>query len=76
MSVSLPGEDVAFVDSYASAHAYQSRSAVVHHAIDVLRASELYDAYRDAWQEWATSGEAERWDAVAGDGVWCGRAAA
>lgn len=69
VSVSLPGEDVAFVDSYASTHAYASRSAVVHHAIDVLRASELYEAYQDAWQEWIANGEGECWDAVVGDGV-------
>jgi Arc/MetJ-type ribon-helix-helix transcriptional regulator len=69
VSVSLPGEDVAFLEEYASAHAYPSRSAVVHRAISVLRVGELDDAYRDAWREWTDSGEADRWNAVAGDGV-------
>lgn len=69
VSVSLPGDDVAFVDAYASTHAYPSRSAVLHHAIGMLRAGELYDAYRDAWDEWSASGEADDWDTVAGDGV-------
>jgi len=69
VSVSLPGEDVAFLDEYASAHACASRSAVVHQAIRVLRLGELQDAYGEAWAEWESSGEASRWDAVAGDGM-------
>lgn len=69
MSVSLPGEDVAFLDEYARAHAYPSRSAVVHHAIRALRLGGLHEAYGDSWAEWDASGEADRWDAVVGDGV-------
>jgi Arc/MetJ-type ribon-helix-helix transcriptional regulator len=69
VSVSLPGEDVAFLDAYASAHAYSSRSAVVHQAIRALRLGELHGAYVDAWAEWDASGEAGGWDAVVGDGV-------
>jgi len=59
VSVSLPGEDVEFLDAYASAHAFSSRSAVVRQAIRVLRLSELDDAYSAAWEEWAESGESE-----------------
>ena len=69
VSVSLPGEDVAFLDAYASTHAYQSRSAVVHQAIRVLRLGELREAYGDAWAEWDADGEAESWNAVVGDGL-------
>lgn len=69
MSVSLPGEDVAFLDAYASTHACPSRSAVVHEAIRMLRLGELDDAYRDAWNEWTGGGGADLWDAVSGDGV-------
>ncbi len=69
VSVSLPGEDVAFLDEYASTHAYGSRSAVVHQAIRMLRLGELDQAYGDAWAEWDASGEAESWDAVVGDGA-------
>jgi Arc/MetJ-type ribon-helix-helix transcriptional regulator len=69
ISVSLPGEDLAFLDEYALAHAHPSRSAVVHQAIRVLRLGELREAYSDSWGEWDASGEAGRWDAVAGDGV-------
>jgi Arc/MetJ-type ribon-helix-helix transcriptional regulator len=69
VSVSLPGDDVAFLDSYANAHAYPSRSAVVHQAIQALRFGELHEAYGEAWAEWGASGEADSWDAVVGDGV-------
>jgi Arc/MetJ-type ribon-helix-helix transcriptional regulator len=69
ISVSLPGEDVAFLDAYARAHELRSRSAVVHAAIEVLRLGDLRDAYGEAWAEWDASGEAASWDAVAGDGV-------
>lgn len=69
LSVSIPGQDVAFLDEYASVHAYPSRSAVVHRAIEMLRAEGLGDAYGDAWAEWAGSGEASRWESTAGDGI-------
>lgn len=69
VSVSLPGEDVAFLDEYASTLAYPSRSAVVHQAIRALRLGELHEAYGDAWAEWDADGEAESWNAVVGDGV-------
>jgi Arc/MetJ-type ribon-helix-helix transcriptional regulator len=69
LSVSLPGEDVGFLDEYARTHSYPSRSAVVHQAIEMLRADDLCDAYQDAWAEWARSGEASRWEATTGDGV-------
>jgi Arc/MetJ-type ribon-helix-helix transcriptional regulator len=69
VSVSLPGEDVAFLDSYASAHAYPSRSAVVHQAIRALRFDELDQAYGDSWAEWDASGEAQSWDVVVGEGL-------
>jgi antitoxin MazE9 len=69
VSVSLPGDDVAFLDEYAHANAYPSRSSVVHHAIRVLRLGGLQEAYGDSWAEWDASGEAGSWDVVAGDGV-------
>jgi antitoxin MazE9 len=69
VSVSLPNEDVAFLDAYAGAHELPSRSAVVQTAIRALRLGDLRDAYGDAWAEWKASGEAAAWDAVAGDGL-------
>ena len=64
VSVSLPEEDVAFLDAYAREHGYRSRSAALHHAVTVLRSGQLAAAYEDAWQSWTSSGEAEIWDAV------------
>lgn len=68
LSVSLPSEDVAFLDAYAKSKHIDSRSAVVHRAVRLLRASELGAAYEDAWREWDESGAADDWDAASGDG--------
>jgi len=40
-----PGEDVEFLDEYAKKQGYESRSAVVHKAVRLLRGSELSAAY-------------------------------
>lgn len=69
VSVSLPEEDVEFLDAYAAAQGFASRSAVVHRAVRLLKASELGAAYEDAWDEWETSGEADAWEASTGDGL-------
>jgi Arc/MetJ-type ribon-helix-helix transcriptional regulator len=73
VSVSLPDEDLAFLDSYARDTGIPSRSAVMHKAVDLLRASQLGDAYEQAWAEWAAAGdddaEDDAWDAVTGDGL-------
>ena len=69
ISVSLPEEDVEFLDNYAESQGYGSRSAVVHTAVRMLRSSKLGSAYADAWKEWADSGESEVWDSAVGDGL-------
>ncbi|MBA3619676.1 MAG: ribbon-helix-helix domain-containing protein [Actinomycetota bacterium] len=69
VSVSLPEDDVAFLDAYARAQGYGSRSAVVHQAVRLLRVGELGEAYEDAWREWTSSGEADAWEAAISDGV-------
>jgi Arc/MetJ-type ribon-helix-helix transcriptional regulator len=69
VSVSLPDEDVDFLDAYASSQGFASRSAVVHKAVRLLRASELGPAYEDAWQEWAAEGDATAWEPTASDGL-------
>ena len=69
VSVSLPDEDVEFLDSYAAEQGFDSRSAVLHKAVRLLRAVELGDAYEDAWREWETAGDADAWEAVVPDGV-------
>jgi Arc/MetJ-type ribon-helix-helix transcriptional regulator len=69
VSVSLPQEDVEFLDGFARVHGHSSRSAALHEAVRLLRASELGDDYDGAWQEFASSGDAALWDATTGDGV-------
>jgi Arc/MetJ-type ribon-helix-helix transcriptional regulator len=69
LSVSLPEDDVAFVDEYARRRGSASRSSVVHRAIELLRMAELEDAYADAFDEWERTGQAEEWDAASGDGI-------
>jgi Arc/MetJ-type ribon-helix-helix transcriptional regulator len=68
VSVSLPGDDVAFLDAYAEAHAFPSRSAVVQRAVHALRLDELRESYGPAWDEWANTGEADAWEPTVGDG--------
>jgi Arc/MetJ-type ribon-helix-helix transcriptional regulator len=69
VSISLSSDDVDFLDRYAADHGEPSRSAAVQRAIRMLRASELQDAYIDAWAEWESNGEAEVWEAVVADGL-------
>lgn len=69
VSVSLPAEDVEFLDAYAAEQGLGSRSAVLHKAVALLKAVELGDAYADAWREWETDQEAEAWETAAADGV-------
>jgi len=56
-----PEEDVEFLDSYAGSQGFTSRSAVLHKAVRLLRASGLGGAYEEAWQEWTTDEEAGLW---------------
>lgn len=69
VSVSLPDEDVEFLDDYAASNGMPSRSAAVHEAVRLLRTSGLGAAYEQAWSEWSADGDAEVWEAVASDGV-------
>jgi Arc/MetJ-type ribon-helix-helix transcriptional regulator len=69
VSVSLPDDDVEFIDEYAAKSGGASRSSVLRRAIGLLRAAELADAYASAWQDWEGSDDAELWEATTGDGV-------
>jgi len=68
VSVSLPDDDVEFLDTYAEREGFASRSAVVHQAVRMLRAAELGSAYEDAWAEWANSDDSALWDTTTADG--------
>ncbi|MFJ9851674.1 ribbon-helix-helix domain-containing protein [Streptomyces sp. NPDC101150] len=69
ISVSLPQEDLAFVDEYATRTEAGSRSAVIHAAIELLRAAELEAEYTEAFEEWDASEGAALWDRTAKDGL-------
>jgi hypothetical protein len=46
-----------------------SRSAVVHKAVRLLRASGLGAAYEDAWAEWEASDDDALWEPTVDDGI-------
>lgn len=68
VSVSLPDEDVEFLDRYAAERQVGSRSAVVQAAIRMLKTSELTAAYEEAWDEWSDA-DRDAWGQAAGDGI-------
>ncbi len=67
-SVSLPGDDVRFLDEYSKDQGLGSRSAALHKAVRLLRSAELAAAYESAWDQWAADGDAEAWESTVGDG--------
>lgn len=69
VSVSLPGEDVQFLDAYARKQGLESRSAALQRAVRLLRTAELVAPYEAAWDEWQRSGEADAWEPTVGDGL-------
>ena len=68
-NVTLPDEDVAFLDAYAHAKGLGSRSAALQRAVSLLRAAELSVAYEQAWADWGDQDEADHWERTAGDGL-------
>jgi Arc/MetJ-type ribon-helix-helix transcriptional regulator len=69
VSVSLPEDDVDFLDSYAREQGMDSRSAALHKAVGLLRTAQLAGAYEDAWESWTSSADAEAWESVTADGL-------
>jgi len=69
LSVSLPEDDVAYLDERARKSGIASRSAVLHEAVRMLRSSDLAADYAAAWQEWDSTGEREEWEHASGDGL-------
>lgn len=66
--MSLPEEDVEFLDTYAKSRGISSRSAAVTRAIRSLRVLELSEDYAEAWEEWAEGSERE-WTSSTADGL-------
>jgi len=69
VSVSLPSEDIEFLDAYAREQGLGSRSGALHRAVRLLRSSELGSSYEGAWREWSATDDAEAWESTAADGV-------
>ncbi len=69
ITVSLPDDDVRFIDEFSAASSIPSRSAVIHQAVGLLRAASIETAYTAAWDEWAATSDAELWDATTADGL-------
>ena len=67
VSVSLPDDDVEFLDAYAVSQGLPSRSAVVHKAVRLLRGIELGPAYEEAFVTWEESEDAGDWDTTTSD---------
>lgn len=68
LSISLPEEDLVFLDTQASAGHYESRSAVILAAIRLMRDRQHVDSYAAAWDEWDDEGPVD-WDTVTSDGL-------
>ena len=68
LSISLPEEEVVFLDAYARSHVIKSRSGVIQTAIRLLRTSELADDYASAWAEWDEEHN-RTWDRSFRDGL-------
>lgn len=64
LSISLPSDTVAFIESYRTSHAIKSRSQVVELALRKLREQELEAAYREASRELDPE-----WEKVVADGL-------
>jgi Arc/MetJ-type ribon-helix-helix transcriptional regulator len=69
VSVSLPGEDIQFLEEYAKEQGLESRSAALHRAIRLLRTAELSGTYEAAWDEWTATDEGNLWESTTGDGL-------
>lgn len=67
VSVSLPDEDVAFLDEYARSRG-DSRSGALHRAVQLLRERGLGSDYAAAWDEWSGPDQ-DAWEQATADGV-------
>ena len=70
LSISLPAEEVGFLDDYARSQGIKSRSGAIRAALRLLRTSQLADDYASAWTEWSEEEvDANAWDRTTGDGT-------
>lgn len=69
VSVSLPENDLDFLDTYAVERGVKSRSAALQRAVALLRAEVLSDAYAEAAAEWSADPAAQLWESTVADGL-------
>jgi Arc/MetJ-type ribon-helix-helix transcriptional regulator len=69
VSVSLPADDVKFLDRYRGSAGTRSRSAVIQQAIRLLRHADLENDYAAAWTEWESSEDSKLLDQTSADGI-------
>ena len=69
VSVSLPDDDLEYLDAYAKKTGLESRSAALQKAVRLLRTAELGRQYAAAWEEFASDPDAELWEATVADGL-------
>ena len=69
VSISLPDDDLEFLDGYTQQTGLASRSAAVQKAIRLLRTAELSAQYAAAYEEWANSEDAALWETTIADGL-------
>ncbi|GAA4737168.1 hypothetical protein GCM10023328_17190 [Modestobacter marinus] len=69
LTVDLPDDDVALIDEYARTSGLRGRSAVIQHAVRLLRQADLDRGYAAAWDEWERAGDQAAWESTAADGV-------
>ena len=56
LSVTLPDDDVDFIEEYQRRHRFDSRSAVLHKAVSLLRSAGLGPEYEEAFARWDEDG--------------------
>jgi putative addiction module CopG family antidote len=64
LSISLPDQEVEFIDAAVGSGQYPSRSAVIARALRLLRAADLGEMYDAAFREWAVSDDGLAWEAT------------
>ena len=69
LSVSLPDDDIEYLDAYMKEAGLESRSAALQKAVRLLRTAELSKDYAAAWEEFSADGDAALWETTVGDGL-------
>ncbi len=69
LSISLSDAHVALIDLIKEQGGFESRSAVIQHALSTLDSSRGEAAYAAAWTEWEDDGDEALWASAGADGV-------